>query len=296
MFTISRYGEIISVIDGFVLQSLGSGQTPQFVDPDGVEIGFDSTTFVYSEANAVYPPGYGTIMLRSGGLGLIDYCTTPDVPWMWTLSLPASGNQVWSMQGIPNSVFSQYQEFARQFFSDPAPLPGEVATIAAIDSATIELASQLDKTTKVIITLLTGVLDIAAGISVGSLADQAVTKVAVTVLGNADVAAKIAVIMQGTVTAASIIAVADGITKAGLWLQLFKMMLPNSFWGWTLTIVKLGFTIVSWAIGVGLAVTGAKIALLVASILLIIKEGAAEAEAEAEALLTHVALLRSVHC
>jgi hypothetical protein len=292
-FTVSRYGELISPLDGFVLQSTGAQNAPQFVDGEPDPIGFASTSFIYT--NQPGPPaGYGTIALRSGGLYLILVAEHRSVSAkMWDLyNWRFSGNQVWQLTGQPNSVFSAYQGLAQSFFSDPAPLPGQVVALEAVDPETALLVGNLDKTTNVIITLVSGLLDIVAGISVGSVADNIAGRVALYVLGNSDLAARIAVFMQGSITAASIIAVADGITRAGLWMKLFRLLLPDTFWGWTLTIAKLSLTIAGWALGVGVAITGAKIAVLVGSLLNIVASDREAAAAEAALLTAHAERLR----
>jgi len=115
----------------------------------------------------------------------------------------------------------------------------------------------------------------------------------VILLGEANIANKIAVIMGGTCSVASIIGVADAITKAHLWYKLFDLLLPSSFWGWTLTILKLAVTVASYVIGVGVAITGAKIALVVAQILYIIKSDAAESMREAALVAAHARRLQS---
>ena len=287
IFTVSRFGEIISPVDGFVLQSQGAGQIPTFVDPAPEAIGYDSTTFVYNQVPSSFQ-NYGSITLRSGSLGLISYGGKTCQPWMYGLGSPVTGNQVWQMVGASGTIFAQYQSLAEAFFSDPAPLPGQAALEVAEDKTVTALVGALDKTTQVIITLITGILDIACGVTVGKVADDVAGKVAGLILGSKEVAARVAVLMQGTVTAASVIAVADGITKAGLWMKLFKMLLPNSFWGWTLTICKLSLTIAAWALGAGPAITGAKIALLVADIIRILAENVEAVEKEEALLTTHV--------
>jgi hypothetical protein len=293
LFTVSRYGEIISLVDGYVLQSLGNGKTPAFVDPAPDPIGWESTTFRYDPAAGLEPRGGGAGIIALRGepsLGLIE--AGPPVMYSPLVS-PAGGNQVWKLVGPADSIFGEHTDLARQFFANPAPLPGHAAAGAAPDAATTALTAQLDKTTKVILTLVTGILDIVAGISVGSISSGAVTRLSVILLGEANLANKIAVIMGGTCSVASIIGVADAITKAHLWYKLFDLLLPSSFWGWTLTILKLGVTIASYVIGVGVAITGAKIALVVAQILYIIKSDAAESMREARLIAAHARRLQS---
>jgi hypothetical protein len=290
LFTVSRYGEIISPVDGFVLQSQGSGAVPTFVDPAPEPIGFDTTTFQYGDSSAA--PGYGQISLRNNlDLGLlVNGGGTAAVPLMDSLQSPVSGAQAWQMLGPDNGLFATFQDVAREFFANPAPLPGQPSMLAfaAEDPQAAQLVENVPKSARVIITLVLGILDIAAGVTVGRVANSVVEQVAKVALGSSEVAAKVAVIMQGTVTAASIIAVADGITKAGLWWQILKLLIPNSFWGWALTIAKLGLTIAAWVVGAGPAVTGAKIALLCADIIAILNSDVAAARAEAAALTAYV--------
>jgi hypothetical protein len=296
LFTVSRYGEIISPVDGYVLQSQGIGAVPTFVDPAPEPIGFNTTTFQYSGSSAA--PGYGEVALRNNlDLGLLIHAgDTGAMPSINSLQPPVSGPQAWQMLGPDNGLFAAYQDVAREFFANPAPLPGQVSTLAlaASDPETAQLVRAVPQIVQVTIALVTGFLDIAMGVSVGSVADSVAEEVARVVLGSTEVAAKVAVIMQGTVTAASVIAVADGITKAGLWWQILKMLLPNSFWGWALTVAKLGVTIAAWAVpGLGEAVTGAKVALLCAQIILIVNSDLAAARAEAVALTAYVEGRRS---
>ncbi|MGU3473205.1 hypothetical protein ACLBWT_18915 [Paenibacillus sp. D51F] len=265
LFTISRYGELINPIDGFVMQSQGDLKIPLFVDPAPDPIGFDTTTFIY-QGDRAYKPGTGAITLRSGGLSLIVYRGTPVM--YDHISNPVDGNQAWALVGPNYSLFSAYEELARSFFSTPAPLPSQASNDFELSQQELSDLSQ-DKTTRVILTIVTGLLGLV-GISVGTVSLGAARNVAQIVLGESSVAATIAVIMQGTVTASSIIAVADGITHAGLWLKLVEAVLPNSFWGWAITVAKLGATIAGFAFGVGWAVKGAQIALMVADVLVIL--------------------------
>ena len=97
--------------------------------------------------------------------------------------------------------------------------------------------------------------------------------------------------MQGTVTATSIIAVADGITKAGLWGRILDALLPSSFWGWVFTIAKLAFNIALAVVSAPAwwVVKGGKLLILVADVLMILGGGAA---AEAALILAHADRLR----
>jgi hypothetical protein len=290
LFTVSRYGELISRVDGFVLLSEGSDKVPRFVDPAPEAIGYEATTFVYNQLPSRFSD-YASITLRNGGLGLIVVLGSSPVPWMYPLSSVAGDAAGWQLVGPPQSLFASYQELARQFFSNPAPLPGESTLDREFSAEVTELVGQLSKTTQVIIALITGILDIACGVSVGTVGNAAAEKIAKILLDNVDIAAKVAVIMGGSVTAGSIIAVADGITKSkgGLWWQILKLLLPNSFWGWAITVAKLSLTIASWAVGIGPAVTGAKIALLCTDIIRILKGAAELAAGEATLLAEHVA-------
>jgi hypothetical protein len=292
-FTVSRYGELISPIDGFVLQSAGQAATPQFVDPEPEPIGFDTTTFVYGAIEGAIP-GLGTITLRTGGLGLILASEHHEqVPMMWPVAASPGGNQQWQLVGPPDTVFSQYQDLARIFFARPAPLPGEQAALRVIDEETATLVPQLNKTTKVIGALILGALDIFAGITPIGMNDAAMTALAQRVLGNAEVAARIAAWMQEGITIASVISVVDGVTRAGIWWQILDFFIPNSFWGWTITIAKIGVSIVQWVSGVGTAIKGAKMVILVAQIVNIIRSDEVQVAEEVALLSTHVERLRS---
>ncbi|MBF0186233.1 MAG: hypothetical protein HQM06_17835 [Magnetococcales bacterium] len=286
LFTVSRYGQIFSMQDSNILQFSGIGNDPAFVVGGTLPLGGPNTTFLYSEA-ASSQAGYGKISLASNqALGLITYGGTPPSPQFYWTGSPTSGNQVWQLVGQANGFFQEYQALARQYFCNPSPAP-----VSQLHPEVVAAVAQLDKTTKVIITLIAGVLDIATGISVGSVTDAVAAQVAQICLGEATVAAKIAVLMQGTVTAASVIAVADGITKAGLWWQILQLLLPNSFWSWAITIAKLGLMIAAWVLGTpwAAAVTGAKIALLVADIINIIA-GDLEKVAKESAILADLVL------
>lgn len=292
LFTVSRYGEIISPIDGFVLQSQGIGQPPAFVDPAPDPIGFDSTTF---QCISGLDTDWDQIALRSNThLSLLSAgLHSGSQPWIYWAQPPVSGCQAWQMIGPAGGLFAAYQEVARMFFLNPAPLPGQPAPFFIEANPELEaLVGDNQKTALVIFTIVAGILDVAAGISVGSVGTSAVEKLAQLVLGSQELAAKIAVVMQGTITAASVIAIADGITKAGLWWKIFRLLLPNSFWGWALTIAKLGLTIAAWAVGVGPAITGAKIALVVASVINILNSDEALVAEEAQRLEIHVDRLR----
>jgi hypothetical protein len=292
LFTVSRYGEIISPLDGFVLASGGVDMAPLFVDPAPEAIGYDTTTFVYSTVSPEVL-GLGTIALRKNPIGypqaglVITEGNAPR-PFILPLHSPHVVTQLWSIVGAPNSLVSSNQTLVRSFFSDPAPLPGE-PSLQAPASAEIEaLVGDLPKTTRVIIALISGCLELA-GFDVGEHAWKKIGEIAKIVLGSSEVAARVAVVMQGAVTIASIIAVADGISKAGLWWKILKLVLPNSFWGWALYAAKLAVFIASLLTPYGYALRGAKLAVLVMDILLILGEDEQAVAREVALLNTYVA-------
>jgi hypothetical protein len=288
LFTVSRYGEIISPLDGFVLASGGVYMAPLFVDPAPEAIGYDTTTFVYSTVSPEVL-GLGAIALRKSPRGYpqsgLVITEGNGSPAIFPLHSPPVETQLWSIVGAPNSLVSSNQTLVRSFFSDPAPLPGEPSLQASANAEIQALVGELPKTTRVIIALISGCLELA-GFDVGERAWKKIGEIAEIVLGSSEVAARVAVVMQGAVTIASIIAVADGISKAGLWWKILKLVLPNSFWGWALCAAKLAVFIASLLTPPGYALRGAKLAVLVMDILLILGE-------DEQAVAREVALLNA---
>lgn len=287
-FTVSRYGELISRVDGYVLQSQGSREVPQFVDPAPDAIGFDSTTFVYNQLPSPYY-NYGSITLRSGALGLIAVGGNPPAPWMHPLPAPDGSTAWWQLVGPPNSLFASYQELAIQFFSDPAPLPGEGEPHHEFGPELTELLARLSKTQKVVMAIIIGFLDLACGISIGTVGEVAAEQVVGLVLGDPEVAKKVGDVMdqKGTIGPMTIIAVPRAISTK-LWLAILNKLLPRSFWGRTIMIMKLTVTIASWFIGLGAALTGFKLAQLGVKIAGILVESPEVAAAEVALLAEHV--------
>jgi hypothetical protein len=287
LFTVSRYGELISPMDGFVLQSAGANPAT-FVDTAPQAIGFATTTFRYAAD--------GTIASRATGLQLYAKPINGTTTYQAAFGAAPVPNYQWSLQGQQSSLLAKYESIAVTFFANPAPLPGQQASgTGPLSPAARDLIALSPKTVLVIKTLVIGCLGLV-GISVGSGVNLAVDKI-VSLLATEDLLlVKIAVIMQGTITAASVIAVADGITKAGLWMKILALVMPNSFWGWAVTIAKLSITIASFIppfTEFGAALKGAQVAILVADIAHIVASDPAEARAEAARLVTQSQQLRA---
>ena len=191
--------------------------------------------------------------------------------------------------GQQSSLLAKDESIAVTFFANPAPLPGQPASGSGpLSPAARNLITLTPKTVQVIKTIVIGCLGLV-GISVGSGVNLAADKIVSLLEAEEVLLAKIAAFMQGAVTAASVIAVADGITQAGLWMKILALVMPNSFWGWAVTIAKLSITIASLIppfTEFGAALKGAQVAILVADIAHIVASDPAEARAEAARLET----------
>jgi hypothetical protein len=225
-FTFSRYGDLVSPVDGWILQDKGLQNVPEFVDRSLLPIDNKSTAFTYDDVPKASPIAAAIILrhtLGSSNYGLImGKGPRQAEPWMYTTNPPVGGNQAWRLNGLDQSFLSRYLVLSRAFFANIIPFPAEPSQTPGVD---------LDKKYLVIAAIIDWLLYFVCGVSMQTRPDSVTTAIGDLVLNDPQTRDMVSVIVdQRTVSNDTCMAVALRIGEKGQWGLILWQFLPASYY------------------------------------------------------------------